>query len=203
MEKKGVEQNVEIWEEIKMKVLDKIALVLFSSIILIVSVLLCFMIFGWIQLDVVTIYMKDLLNDQTSCNITLGILVVLILFAVKGIFFSTDSNKDKDRSMDNGILIQNENGKLLISRDTIQNIVSGVVKGFQNTQDVTSRVVLTTDNHINIDVTLFVTQDAIIKDLSSELQQKIKGVIKQSIDVDVQEVNIRVKNVAPKEIVEG
>ena len=182
-----------------MKVLDKIALVLFSSIILIVSVLLCFVIFGWIHLDVVTIYMKDLLNDQTACNITLGILVVLILFAVKGIFFSNDSNKDKD----NGILIQNENGKLLISRDTIQNIVSGVVKGFQNTQDVTSRVVLTSDNHINIDVTLFVTQDAIIKDLSSELQQKIKGVIKQSIDVDVQEVNIKVKNVAPKEIVEG
>ena len=57
-----------------MKVLDKIALVLFSSIILIVSVLLCFMIFGWIHLDVVTIYMKDLLNDQTACNITLGIL---------------------------------------------------------------------------------------------------------------------------------
>lgn len=186
-----------------MKVLDKIALVLFSSIILIVSVLLCFMIFGWIHLDVVTIYMKDLLNDQTACNITLGILVVLILFAVKGIFFSTESNRDKDKSMDNGILIQNENGKLLISRDTIQNIVSGVVKGFQNTQDVTSRVVLTSDNHINIDVTLFVTQDAIIKDLSNELQQKIKGVIKQSIDVDVQEVNIKVKNVAPKEIVEG
>lgn len=187
-----------------MKVLDKIVLVLFSSIILIVSVLLCFMIFGWIRLEVVTIYMKDLLNDPTSCNITLGILVILILFAIKGIFFSTDSKKDKDRrSMDNGILIQNENGKLLISRDTIQNIVSGVVKGFQNTQDVTSRVVLTSDNHINIDVTLFVTQDAIIKDLSNELQQKIKGVIKQSIDVDVQEVNIRVKNVTPKEIVEG
>lgn len=200
--KMNVERNAKIREE-KMKVLDKIALVLFSSIILIVSVLLCFMIFGWIHLDVVTIYMKDLLNDQTACNITLGILVVLILFAVKGIFFSTESNRDKDKSMDNGILIQNENGKLLISRDTIQNIVSGVVKGFQNTQDVTSRVVLTSDNHINIDVTLFVTQDAIIKDLSNELQQKIKGVIKQSIDVDVQEVNIKVKNVAPKEVVEG
>ena len=182
-----------------MKVLDKIALVLFSSMILIISVLLCFMIFGWIHLDVVTIYMKELLNNQLACNITLGILVALILLAVKGIFFTADSKKDKNKNADNGILIENENGKLLISRDTIQNLVSGVVTGFENTQDVTSKVLLTKDNHINIDVTLFVTQEAIIKELSNKLQLKIKEVIKQSIDIDIQEVNIKVKNIAPKQ----
>ena len=182
-----------------MKVLDKIALVLFSSIILIMSALLCFMIFGWIQLEVVNIYMQHLLNNQSACNITLGILVVIMLLAVKGIFFSTDSKKDKDKNMDNGILIENENGKLLISRDTIQNLVSGVVTGFENTKDVTSKVILTSDNNINIDVTLFVTQEAIIKDLSAKLQLKIKEVIKQSIDIDIKEVNIKVRNIAPKE----
>jgi len=182
-----------------MKVLDKIALVLFSSIILILSALLCFMIFGWIRLEVVNVYIKELLNNQTACNITLGVLVVLILLSIKGIFFSTDSKKDKDKSMDNGILIENENGKLLISRDTIQNLVSGVVKGFENTQDVTSKVILTSDNNINIDVTLFVTEEAIIKDLSNKLQLKIKEVIKNSIDIDIKEVNIKVRNIAPKE----
>lgn len=181
-----------------MKVLDKIALVLFSSIILIVSVLLCFMIFGWIRLEVIYMYAQDLLNDTTSSNIALGVSVVLILLAVKGIFFTTDSKKDKDKNMDNGILIENENGKLLISRDTIQNLVSGVVKGFENTQDVTSKVILTSDNNINIDVTLFVTEEAIIKDLSSKLQLKIKEVIKQSIDIEIKEVNIKVRNIAPK-----
>ncbi|MBO5478665.1 MAG: alkaline shock response membrane anchor protein AmaP [Clostridia bacterium] len=182
-----------------MKVLDKIALVLFSSITLIASVILSFMILGWIRLEIVTMYVRNLLNNPTACNITLGILVVLILLAIKGIFFTTDSKKDKDKNIDNGILIQNENGKLLISRDTIQNLVSGVVKGFENTQDVTSKVILTSDNNINIDVTLFVKEDAIIKDLSSKLQLKIKEVIKQSIDIDIKEVNIKVRNIAPKE----
>lgn len=181
-----------------MKVLDKIALVLFSSIILIASVLLSFMIFGWIHLEVVNICIKELLNNQTACNITLGVLVVLILLSIKGIFFSTDSKKDKDKNMDNGILIENENGKLLISKDTIQNLVSGVVKEFENTQDVTSKVILTSDNNINIDVTLFVTQEAIIKDLSNQLQLKIKEVIKNSIDIEIKEVNIKVRNIAPK-----
>lgn len=183
-----------------MKVLDKIALVIFSSIILIVSVLLSFMIFGWIRLEVVNMYIKELLNNQMACNITLGVLVVLILLSIKGIFFSSDSKKDKDKkNMDNGILIENENGKLLISRDTIQNLVSGVVKGFENTQDVTSKVILTNDNNINIDVTLFVTEEAIIKDLSNKLQLKIKEVIKNSIDIEIKEVNIKVRNIAPKE----
>lgn len=183
-----------------MKVLDKIALVIFSSIILIVSVLLSFMIFGWIRLEVVNMYIKELLNNQMACNITLGVLVVLILLSIKGIFFSSDSKKDKDKkSMDNGILIENENGKLLISRDTIQNLVSGVVKGFENTQDVTSKVILTNDNNISIDVTLFVTEEAIIKDLSNKLQLKIKEVIKNSIDIEIKEVNIKVRNIAPKE----
>lgn len=182
-----------------MKVLDKIALVLFSSIILIVSVLLCFMIFGWIRLEIINIYVQALLNNEVACNITLGISVVLILLAVKGIFFTTDSKKDKNKNADNGILIENENGKLLISRDTIQNLVSGVVQGYEHTQDVTSKVMLTKENQINIDVTLFVTQEAIIKDLSSKLQLKIKEVIKQSIDIDIQEVNIKVKNIAPKQ----
>lgn len=182
-----------------MKVLDKIALVLFSSIILIVSVLLSFMVFGWIRLEVINMYVKELLNNQTACNITLGVLVILILLSIKGIFFSTDSKKDKDKNMDNGILIENENGKLLISRDTIQNLVSGVVKGFENTQDVTSKVMLTNDNNINIDVTLFVTEEAIIKDLSNKLQLKIKEVIKNSIDIEIKEVNIKVRNIAPKQ----
>lgn len=181
-----------------MKTLDKIALVLFSSIVLILSVLASFIIFGWIRLQVVTIYVTNLLNDPTSCNIALGVLAVLILLAIKGIFFTTDSKKDKKENLDNGILIQNENGKLLITRDTIQNLVSGVVKGFENTQDVTSKVILTQDNNINIDVTLFVTEEAIIKDLSNKLQLKIKEVIKQSIDIDIKEVNIKVRNITPK-----
>ena len=112
--------------EIYIKTLDKIALVLFSSVILIISVIFCLVIFGWINIDIITLYIKHGLNNPVITNVTLGVLTVFILFAIKGIFFTSDS-KDES-SMENGILIQNENGKLLISKDTIQNLVSGVVK---------------------------------------------------------------------------
>ena len=180
-----------------MKTLDKIALVLFSSVILIISVIFCLVIFGWINIDIITLYIKHGLNNPVITNVTLGVLTEFILFAIKGIFFTSDS-KDES-SMENGILIQNENGKLLISKDTIQNLVSGVVKEVEGAQDVSSKVLLSKDGNINVDVVLFVSQDVIIKDLSNSLQLKIKDLIKKSMDVDIKEVNIKIKNIAPKQ----
>lgn len=179
-----------------MKVLDKIALVLFSCIILILSVLFCLVIFGWINLDTMVLYVKYALNNPVGANVTLGILVIFILLAIKGIFFISDSGAEN--GLDKGILIQNENGKLLISKDTIQNLVSGVVRNIQGAEDVSSKVSLSKENEINIEVVLFVSQDVIIKDLSNELQLKIKELIKKSMDIDIKEVNIKIKNITPK-----
>ena len=71
-----------------MKTLDKIALVLFSSVILIISVIFCLVIFGWINIDIITLYIKHGLNNPVITNVTLGVLTVFILFAIKGIFFT-------------------------------------------------------------------------------------------------------------------
>lgn len=179
-----------------MKILDKIALVLFSSIILIISVLFCFAIFGWINIDVMALYIKQGLEDPIISNITLGVLVVFILLAIKGIFYNT--NTKKENGTDNGILIQSENGKLFISKDTINNIVSGVVKQVEGAEDVSSKVLLSKEGTISIEVTLYVSQEVVIKDLSNELQQKIKETIKKSMDIDIQSVNISIKNITPK-----
>lgn len=176
-----------------MKVLDKIALVLFSSIVLIISILFCFVIFGWINIDVMALYIKQGLQDPIISNITLGILVLFILLAIKGIFYTT--NIKKENGTENGILIQSENGKLFISKDTINNIVSGVVKQVEGAKDISSKVLLTKEGTISIDVSLYVSQEVIIKDLSNELQQKIRETIKKSMDIDIQAVNISIKNI--------
>ena len=175
-----------------MKVLDKIALVLFSSIVLIVSILFCFVIFGWINIDIRALYIKQGLNNPVVSNITLVVLVVFILLAIKGIFYTSTK---RENGAEKGILIQNENGKLFISKDTINNMVSGVVKQVNGAEDISSKVLLTKEGAISIDVTLYVTQEVVIKDLSNELQQKIKETIKKSMDIDIQSVNISIKNI--------
>lgn len=179
-----------------MKVLDKIALVIFSCIVLIIATLLCFVIFGWVKLDIIQFYIMQALSDPIQTNIILAISIVLILLGIKGIFFTTDIKKEAKK--ENGILIQNENGKLFITKDTIGNLVSGVVKEIEGAQDISSKVILSKDNSINIDVILFVAQDVVIKDLSNNLQLKIKEAVKKSMDIDIKEVNIKIKNIAPE-----
>lgn len=180
-----------------MKVLDKIGLVLFSSIILILSIVLGLLIFGWVDLESANAFIRYILNDSMASNITLGVITVLILLAIKCIFF--DSSSKSEAKFEKGVLLENENGKLLVSKETIQNLVSGIVKNYDTTKDIATRVILDKDNSVNIEVTLYVAQDAIIKELSNELQIKIKEVIKKSLDLDVKEVNIKIKNIAPKQ----
>ena len=179
-----------------MKILQKISLALFANIVLILSILLCLTIFNWLDLDVMYELLNNALQNETTSHIILGTCVVLILLAIKCIFF--DSSKEEEMGRD-GILLENESGKLLVSKDTLENLVNGIVKGFENTENITSRVELDKENNVRVFVNLAVKPNAIIKDLSNNLQKRIKEAVKTSLDLDVKEVNIKIRNVTTKE----
>ena len=179
-----------------MKILEKITLIIYSNIILILSIILCLLIFNWLDISLVENIINSLIIGETSSKILLGLSVVFILLSIKCIFFdSTSKEKIKERQ---GVLLQNESGKLLISKETIENLVNSVALNFQNAEDVTTRVELDSENNVKVYVNLIVNEEAIIKELSSKLQQKNKEKIKTATDLDVKEVNITVKKVAAK-----
>lgn len=177
-----------------MKFLEKLSLTIFSIIMLVISVINCLLVFGWLRLGTVNSFMIDILNNSTYSNIILAVSVVIILLAIKCIFFSSN---DKDGIKGgNGILLENDNGKLMVSRETLVNIVNGVAKGFESTENVVTRVSLDKENNLRIYVELYVHSNAVIKDLSANLQNRIKEAIKKTVDLDVKEVNIKIKNIA-------
>ena len=177
-----------------MKILEKITLIIYSNIILILSIILCLLIFNWLDISLVENIINSLIIGETSSKILLGLSVVFILLSIKCIFFDSTSKEEiKERQ---GVLLQNESGKLLISKETIENLVNSVALNFQNAEDVTTRVELDSENNVKVYVNLIVNEEAIIKELSSKLQQKIKEKIKTATDLDVKEVNITVKKVA-------
>lgn len=180
-----------------MKVVERIALALFSNLILILSILLCLTVFGWLDSNVMHEMFVNALKNETTSHVIVGICVVLILLAIKCIFFESTS-KDEERKKD-GILLENDNGRLLVSKDTLENLTNSVVKGFENTESITSKVVLDKENNVRVYVNLSVKPNAVIKELSNNLQTRIKETIKTSLDLEVKEVNIKVKNIAPKE----
>ena len=134
---------------------------------------------------------------DTSSKVLLGLGVAFILLSIKCIFFdSTSKEQIKERQ---GVLLENESGKLMISKETIENLVNSVALNFQSAEQVSTRVELDSENNVKVFVNLTVTEDAVIKDLSANLQTRIKEKVKTATDLEVKEVNITVKKVAPKE----
>lgn len=179
-----------------MKFLDKFNLVLFSILILIISLIICLLSFGWLDLRLALNGVVFLATDGIANNIALGISIILILLAIKSIFFNSYS-KEKMKNKE-GILLENDNGKLLVSRDTIESLTNTVVKSFESAENVMTKVEVDSESHVKIYITLFVYPDAVIKELSNKLQTNVKETIKKSLDLDVTEVNIRIKNISVK-----
>lgn len=181
-----------------MKLIEKTSLIIFANLLLILSIITCLLVFGWLSPEFAFEVVKSALNDTVSSNIILGISIVIILLAIKCIFFD-GSDKEKEKQKE-GILLENNEGKLLISKETLESLIASVAKGFDGAENVSSKVFLDKENNVTVYVTLFVHPDAVIKDLSSNLQTKIKEAIKATSGLEVKEVNIRVKNIAPERL---
>ena len=180
-----------------MKFIDRMILCIFSVLILVFAILFSCVIFGWLDLTTIYLLLSNTLQNQVTCNVLIGVNIVLIIMALKGIFF--ESGSFEEEYSNDGILLQNEDGKLLITRDTITSIVNSVVSGFDSVKDVETKITLSENNDLLITLSLEVDENAVIKELSNNIQIKVKDAIKKSIDVDVKSLDIRVKDMVQKE----
>ena len=176
-----------------MKILERIALILFSIIMLFVSIVSCLVIFNIMELKTIFNFLEDIIENQTVTRVILGFAIVSILLAIKSLFFPSKIKKKQE--IKTGVLLENKDGRLLISRDTIENLVNSVVKSFTDAVDVQTKVNLDADNNITVFVSLLVKEGAIIKELSANIQNKIKETVKRSTDLDVNQININIKNI--------
>lgn len=179
-----------------MKILDKLALKVFSILVLVIAVGIILMISGILPYDLVEQYLKLLSDYENGIKITIGVLAVLILLAVKGCFFTS---KQTDNSKD-GIVLENTSGKLVISKESLENLIASVIKDIPGADTVSSKTILDRDKNLIVYVTAVVSKDVMIKDISNELQTKIKEAMKRTADLDVKEVNIKIKNITSKKV---
>ena len=173
-----------------MKFLERFTLVVYSYIILVIVVVLSLLIFNWISFETVCNIVNDVLKGDLSSKITLAVCVIFTLLSLKCIFFD-EGSKEKIKSSQ-GVLFKNENGELMISKDTIDHIVKNVVSGFENVKECNTKIETNSENQVLITLFIGVNENVIIKDLATNLQTKIKEEVKSVSDLDVQEVNIKV-----------
>lgn len=179
-----------------MKFLDKLVLKIFSLIILVLAVGLILVVTGIVPMTMIEEYVELLINYENGIKIIIGVLGILMLLAIKGMFFtSKPENNGKD-----GIVLENTNGKLVISKESLENLIASVIKDIPGADTVSSKTILDRDKNLIVYVTAVVSKDVMIKDISNELQEKIKTAMKRTADLDVKEVNIKIKNITSKKV---
>ena len=179
-----------------MKFLDKLVLKIFSLIILVLAVGLILVVTGIVPMTMIEEYVELLINYENGIKIEIGDLGILMLLAIKGMFFtSKPENNGKD-----GIVLENTNGKLVISKESLENLIASVIKDIPGADTVSSKTILDRDKNLIVYVTAVVSKDVMIKDISNELQEKIKTAMKRTADLDVKEVNIKIRNITSKKV---
>ena len=173
-----------------MKFLERFTLIVYSFIILLLSVILNLLIFNWIDFSIVTEMVKDLITGDLSSKITLGISIIFILLSIKCMFFD-EKSKEKVKETQ-GVLLKNENGQLMISKESIDNMVKNTVMGFDNIKHCNTKVDVNSENQLRITLFLVVNENVVIKELASSLQRKVKEDVKRISDLEVEEVNVKV-----------
>lgn len=180
-----------------MKKISKLILIIFSIIILVIGVVINLLVIGWLDYETAFSLIQKLLTTSPQYKIVLVINGLCMLFAVICIFADSGSKEESKNSRD--VLMQNDNGKLMISRDTLENLVNAVVKEFAGAKEANTRIGLDEQNNVAVFVDLVVTKDVVIKDLTLNMQNRIKEAINKTSDLEVNEVNVRIKNIVGSE----
>lgn len=179
-----------------MRILEKIVLVIYSFIILAIAIVSSLLVFGWLSPETVGNAIMTVIKGEKSSIILLVVDIIFVLLSIKCIFFTKNGKKSK--ANEQGILLQNENGKLIISKDTIEKLVNTIISHFDSVEGATSNISLNSENNLIINLNLTVGENIIIKELSGNIQEKIKTSLKTALDLEVKEVNIRIKDYTTK-----
>lgn len=179
-----------------MKFLEKLALIIFSIVIGILAIGLILVMLDVLQIGTVSRIIMSLLQGELSFKITLAVTIILLLLAIKCIFFGAKKEDDGR----NGVTLENTAGKLVISRESLENLIANVVKDVQGIEAISSRTILDRNNNLIVYVTTLVSKDMMIKEVSSQIQEKIKEALNKTADLEVKQVNIKVKNITNKKI---
>lgn len=179
-----------------MKFLDKLVLKVFSLIILVIALGIILIMTGILPINAITDQISFIVSGENNIKILIIVLAVLMLLAIKGIFFTSKSeNKGKE-----GIVLENNSGKLVISKESLENLIASVTKEVPGADTVASKTIVDKNKNLIIYVTAVVSKDVMIKDVSNELQQKIKDAMRKTADLEVKEVNIKIKNITSKKV---
>ena len=177
-----------------MTLFQKIVSVTLASVVLFVSIVSMLTLGGILATDLGSNIMEGIIEGEFWSKILFAIFVVLTVFSIKEIAFGEKVSREGKE----GLILENESGKLIISKESLESLVAGVGKEIEGVESVASRTFIDTEKNVVVEVNVVVGRDVALKDISTELQKRVKIALKQTADLDVKFVNIKIKNISNK-----
>lgn len=177
-----------------MTLFEKIISLTFSVIVLIVSVSFVLTLGGALDPDLGSDMMKSIMDGEFFSNLLFLVSILLMILSLKEIAFGKKLEKEGRE----GIVLENETGKLIISKESLENLIAGEAKEIDGTESISSKTFLDLEKNLIVDVNVVLSKDVAIKEISAELQKRIKDVLKRTADLNTKNINIRIKNISNK-----
>lgn len=177
-----------------MTLFQKIVSVTLASVVLFISVVFMLTLGGILAPDLGSNMMENILEGEFLSKILFAVFAILAILSIKEIAFGEKVSKEGKE----GLILENETGKLIISKESLESLISGVGKEIEGVENVSSRTFIDTEKNVVVEVNVVVGREVVLKDISTELQKRIKVALKQTADLDVKFVNIKIKNISNK-----
>lgn len=171
-----------------MKGFEKFILVIFSILIVVVSVFLILASTQMIEANAILKIGIDWLVTHKLVGLIIG--AVFSLLALIGIFASSD-NGDQMKS---GLAIKSETGTVYITRDTFESIIEGVTRSYAELRNVKVDILMSEEGVI-ANIYAMILPDTVVPALTQKLQSSIKASVLKQTTVEIKEANIKIKGV--------
>lgn len=174
-----------------MNLLKEITLTIFSFFLIALALVYSVILLGIADVQFLVDMHNHIIETQNVRFALLGINILIIVFALLSVF----GGPSKKEARKTGVLLENEKGKLLISKETLENLVNSVLKGFENVHMNAIRTELDEDSKLNVNISISVGENVVIKELSNAIQNQVKETIKKASDLEVKNVNISIRGI--------
>jgi uncharacterized alkaline shock family protein YloU len=136
-----------------------------------------------------SVFNTKILESGVFNTITITGIVLLLCSLKTTVFMSLFRINDRKP-----IVVKHKNGEVQIAQDTIINTAKTATLAFDNVRDVQAKMIKKRTGIIIYEV-IQVYVNSNINELTESIQYSVKDVIKSTAGVNVQDVNIRVRNV--------
>lgn len=173
-----------------MKGFVKLISLLFSFIVIVISVVIILYIARIISIG----YITDMIGAMDfSRDTRIATIIVAGILGVLGVITIASSDNSDDIS-NGGLILPLEIGKVCISNQTFENIIIGVTRKYAQFRNVKVNVGVN-ENGLVVNVYVYITPETVVADVTAKLQQDIKVSVLKQTTVEVKEIDIKVKGV--------